>query len=426
MSSKSLVVAIAGRIAGSVEQRESGQLVFRYDPAYRGAPLSISMPVGNRTYHDKQIRPFLCGLLPDDFQVRRNTALEFGVSGNNPFALLSFVGLDCPGAVQLCPPEAVDALLSREESIAELGDDEIAMRLRLGRTDADAAWVAPAEHWSLGGQQSKFALRLANDAWCSCSGAAATTHIFKCGIGGLAYQALNEYLCLKLAASCGLPSVRVSYREFSGEPAIIVERYDRQVNADGGVTRFHQEDFCQALGVLPENKYPEYGGPAAADIVRVLQRTGQYAEDNLNRFTAMLFFNYLVGAPDANAKNYSLLLAENGEMRLAPLYDVASVLPYRRPRETQRIAMGIGGENRLGRVGRGAIERYADSCGLSAEDCTQLMRELAQMIPARFAEVLDREASIPGVSELRDRWENPLAMLCTTTLGNLDCAEGSL
>lgn len=414
-----LTVIIAGRVAGMVEQRESGQLTFEYAPEYQGAPLSVSMPIANRTYTDKQVRPFLFGLLPDDAQVRRNTALEFGVSGNNPFALLSHVGLDCPGAVQLCPPDKVNDALNQTSSLTLVTEDEIAARLRVGRINADAAWTTPLEHWSLGGQQSKFALRLVDDSWYSCHGAAATTHILKCGISQLAYQALNEYLCMKLALACGLPTAPIEYRTFADEPAIIVTRYDRIVRADGSVARFHQEDFCQALGILPENKYPEYGGPAAVDIVRVLRQTGRFARENLDRFAAALFFYYLIGAPDAHAKNYALLLADNGDMRLAPLYDVASVLPYLQPREKQRIAMSIGGENRLGFVGRGSIERFATVSDLPVDDCIELMAVLARMIPERFAEVLDQEASIPGVNELRMRWEEPLVKLCKDTLAQL-------
>lgn len=419
MKEKVLSVIIAGDVAGSVEQHESGQLTFTYKPGYQGAPLSISMPIGNREYGDKQVRPYLFGLLPDDDRVRRSTGLDYGVSGNNPFALLSHVGLDCPGAVQFCPPDKVDEALSRAGETTPVDDAYIAGRLRLGRTRADMAWAAPAEHWSLGGQQSKFALRLVDRVWHSCQGSAATTHIFKCGITRLAYQALNEYLCLKLARACGLSAARVDYRKFEDEPAIIVTRYDRQTNADNSVTRFHQEDFCQALGVLPENKYPEYGGPTAIDIARLLQQTGRFAGENLTQFASILFFNYLVGAPDAHAKNYSLLIAGNGDMRLAPLYDVASVLPYRDPHEQYKVAMSIGGENRIGFVTRNAVERFANACGLSAESCVDVMGTLARMIPERFAAVCDQEAGIPGVAELREHWEEPLVKLCEGTLARL-------
>ena len=31
---------------------------------------------------------------------------------------------------------------------------------------------------------------------------------------------------------------------------IVVDRYDRVVHADGTVQRLHQEDFCQATGLI--------------------------------------------------------------------------------------------------------------------------------------------------------------------------------
>ena len=423
MKSSELAVIIAGQVAGTVVQGHSGQLSFSYDASYGGIPLSLSMPVGNRIYGDKRVRPFLCGLLPDDPRVRRSTALEFGVSGNNPFALLTYVGLDCPGAIQLCRPDAIQEAIERPGDTTPLSDEAIGARLRQGRTFSDAAWISPSEHWSLGGQQSKFALRNVNGAWHSCSGAAATTHIFKCGISSLAHQALNEYLCLKLASACGILSVQADYREFATEPAIIVKRYDRETTAAGDVVRFHQEDLCQALGVLPENKYPEYGGPSAIDVVRLLRQSGRHANSNINRFTAMLFFNYLIGAPDAHAKNYSLLLGDGGEARLAPLYDVASALPYQRSHDKWRIAMSIGGENRLGRVGRNAVARFAENAGLPVEDCVALMATLAEIIPMQFnavvAEAKEQEALCEAVTELQDRWEKPLTDLCKQTLSAL-------
>lgn len=67
---------------------------------------------------------------------------------------------------------------------------------------------------------------------------------------------------MRLAAECGISSARVEYLEFEDageiEPAIVIERYDRAFNGEA-VLRMHQEDFCQALGCLPENKYSMYG-----------------------------------------------------------------------------------------------------------------------------------------------------------------------
>jgi len=53
---------------------------------------------------------------------------------------------------------------------------------------------------------------------------------------------------------------------------LLVERYNRLIDAQGHRQRLHQEDFCQALGVVPEMKYENEGGPDS-----VSQRQGQEA-----------------------------------------------------------------------------------------------------------------------------------------------------
>ena len=264
MTAVVLDVLIAGKHAGTLSQDGAGSLSFAYERDYRGVPLSSSMPLSTRPYRDKAVLPYLWGLLPEDPAVRRRVAADAGISPNNPFALLGVIGLDCPGAVQFVP-RGSDAC--RDERLVAVSDAEIARRLATGRQDG-AGWIANNEHWSLGGQQSKFALRRMDGRWYSCEGSAATTHILKSGVRGLAHQALNEYVCMRLAKSLDVPAASVEYLEFEGEggvePAIVIERYDRLVEGDN-VTRLHQEDLCQALGCLPDNKYTMYGGPSCAE-----------------------------------------------------------------------------------------------------------------------------------------------------------------
>lgn len=122
----------------------------------------------------------------------------------------------------------------------------------------------------------------------------------------------------------------------------------------------------------------------------------------------MLFFNVLIGGTDAHAKNYSLLLSGNGAL-LAPMYDVASGLPYELLRRHGKLAMGVGGENRLGRIGSSAIERFVNSCGenlarigITADFCTGLMANYAQRIPVLMEQVFKESSSVAGIDELQD------------------------
>lgn len=293
----------------------------------------------------------------------------------------------------------------------------------MGRASSTLKWEAEGERWSLGGQQSKFALRKEGGRWFSCEGAAATTHIFKPGIPDLRSEALNEYLCLKLARACGIPASRVEYLVFDGEPAIVVERYDRVRDADGEVIRLHQEDFCQALGVLPQNKYPEDGGPSAGSIIGVLRKTGAPAATNVATFVKMLFFNYLTAAPDAHAKNYSMLHGRDASY-LAPLYDVASMLPYAGRRESIRLAMGIAGENRVAMLSSRRLDRFSqanslDEYGLNGDKLSGMLASLAEIIPDVLKNVLETNENIPGVDELGSRLLSGVVETCSNSLAKL-------
>lgn len=428
MARTELFVIIEGMPAGILRQGSTGQIYFRYADGYRGTPLSLSLPVTNREYGQAVVRPYLFGLLPDSEEQRRAVASEYGGRPNNPVAMLAYMGLDCPGAVQFCRADErslAEAIL-RPGTYEPLSRETIAQRLKGLRNSAEDTWLADGEHWSLGGNQGKFALAMRGGQWCSCQGSAATTHIFKNGVLGYKLQALNEFVCMRTAAACGIDAADVAYEFFEDEPALVVSRYDR-VESDGNVKRLHFEDVCQALSVMPSMKYASDGGPTARDLVRLLATTGDAARRNLMAFTEQLFFNCLIGAPDAHAKNYSLGLGPNGLARLAPMYDVASALAYEGMERTGRLAMAIGGENRFGRVGEGAIRRYAGSRdkalaevlgrhGLTESVCLECMARLAQCIPPAMEQVFEENILVPGMDELCTHLLEPVKKNCARTL----------
>ncbi|MDO4806368.1 MAG: type II toxin-antitoxin system HipA family toxin [Coriobacteriales bacterium] len=432
MAVMNLQVTIQGVPAGILHQDEAGMMSFAYRKGYAGIPLSLSMPVSNRAYNQKVVRPYLFGLLPDSESQRMAIASEFDVKPNNPVALLFHIGRDCPGAVQFFPCDENGSVKDREvrrEAYRPVLDHEIALRLKEIRTSDDDSWMGRDESWSLGGYQGKFALALRDGVWCACEGTAATTHIFKNGVRGYKLEALNEYVCMRTAQLCGIPTANVSYLTFEDEPALVIERYDRMRGIAGTIVRVHQEDCCQALGYMPNMKYTKDGGPSTASIIKLLGTTGE-AAINIRQFTHMLFYNYAIGAPDAHAKNYSLLLGKAGGVLLAKMYDVASGLCYDELRKKGRLAMPIGGENRFGRMGRGAIERYAgkndvevaaimERVGLDTSGCVETLASLVQRVPGAMEEVFDEAGKLPGVDELRSRLLGEVRELCETTLRQL-------
>lgn len=426
MAEMELATLICGEIAGTLRQDEHGLCSFVYAPTYRGAPLSLTMPLSNRTYVHNIVRPFLFGLLPDSQEQRRAIATEYDVASNNPVALLCHIGLDCAGAVQFCRADQLDAVRGRVSAYRPLTNSQIAHKLKAIRDDERETWMGSNESWSLGGNQGKFALAWHDGQWYECLGSSPTTHIFKNGVVGFKHQALNEFVCMKTARRVGIPTANVSYCTFEDEAALVVERYDRMVNSSGSIERLHQEDFCQALGVLPSQKYTADGGPTTRDIQERLINTVPH-HMNLVLFTYMLFYNAIIGAPDAHAKNYSLILGKGTNAALAPMYDVASGLAYESMRRRARLAMSVGGENRVGRIGPGAIRRYhgmgdpaletaLTDAGLSEKFCFATMMDLAYEVPICMEEVMDEYADLPGMADLREHMLGPVRENCQRTL----------
>jgi HipA-like C-terminal domain len=182
---------------------------------------------------------------------------------------------------------------------------------------------------------------------------------------------------------------------FGDESAIVVDRYDRRM-VDGELVRIHQEDTCQALGKPPDAKYQNEGGPSPKDLAALFRTVmpPRAADDAVWRFLDALIWNWLIAGTDAHAKNYSLLLS-GGEVRLAPLYDIASALPYGTNERRLRLAMKIGGDYRVYPY-RNTWERAAEDLGLNVDAVTDRVAHLALAAPDAFADA----ASQPDVVEL--------------------------
>lgn len=394
-------------IAGRLERLSRRRLRFAYDDGYReqagATPLSLSMPKEVRTHPDNVITPWLWGLLPDNERVLARWARQFHVSAGSPFSLLATpIGEDCAGAVRFVPPENLDALLGRQGEITWLTESEVAERLRELKRDS-TAWLGESftGQFSLAGAQAKTALFREGERWGIPSGAVPTTHILKPAVAGLDDHDLNEHLCLDAARLAGIRAARTSVGRFDNESAIVIDRYDR-IHSEGRWQRVHQEDLCQALGYPPDRKYQNEGGPSPLEIVTMFRSVmpADVAADAVARFLDALIWNWLIAGTDAHAKNYSLLLASN-DARLAPLYDVASALPYELHERSLRLAMKIGGDYRVFPY-HNAWPGAARQFGLDEDLVIDRVRTLARVVGDAFAdaaaapEILSLDRPLPG------------------------------
>lgn len=387
----SLLVLLDEVVAGTLYRLAGGRLRFDYADAYRetpgSTPLSLSMPLQVRSHTERTVTPWLWGLLPDNDAVLARWARHFHVSRSSPFSLLATqIGEDCAGAVRFVSLEAIDGVLTRAGGVTWLTEDEVAARLRDLRDDS-TSWLGRSftGQFSLAGAQAKTALLFQDGRWGVPYGSSATTHILKPAVAGLDDHDLNEHLCLDAARRVGLITVRTTVLQFAGESAIVVERYDRRAVGDA-IIRVHQEDLCQALGVAPARKYQNEGGPGPRDVVALLRSAmaPRAAEDAVSRFVDALIWNWLIAGTDAHAKNYSLLLAGD-QVRLAPLYDIASALPYDTHERKLRFAMKIGGDYRVA-TDSNRWPEAARELGLDVNALVGRVRELADLAPDAFAD----------------------------------------
>lgn len=425
-----LVVALYGRRIGVIE-RNAAALSFAYDEDYvvsgRGpTPLSLSMPLSAHTrYRNAVVQAHLRGLLPDHADVRARWAAHFGIDEKDTFGLIRAIGADCAGAAMYVEEHQLEQALAGVGDLEPYGERQIADRLRRLRED-DTDWLGDdddhAHHWSLAGGQGKFTLARTGDGWARPTGFAPSTHIVKPGITRIPAQALTEHICQSACATAGLPAAASRYLEFEDQPAIVVERFDRRVGTDR-IVRVHQEDMCQAMGLDPSRKYAENGGPGVARIAQLLRAVD---EPSARAFARAVVANYLVGAPDAHAKNFSILLVR-GSARLAPLYDVASGLAVSRKDGVpafRKAAMGIGGENRFGEVEAEHWVKFARDCGLPVDEVRLMVRELAERMPDAVADAISTvPSSAHGHDIVRRVLQPRVTRLCALTLAGLDASR---
>jgi serine/threonine-protein kinase HipA len=403
-----LTVCLEGEVAGVLEG-DGARASFAYVPRWLESegvyPLSQSMPTTPTLYTGRRVLNFLWGLLPDNARILDAWGRRFQVSARNPIALLSHVGEDCAGAVQFVTERRLTEVLESAKAtmrVRWLDDRELAERIRGVVGDGAAARTATEGQFSLAGAQAKIALYFdaRRSRWGVPSGRTPTTHILKPVANDFEGFAENEHFCLNLTRRMGLPAAYSEWRSIGGIPTLIVQRYDR-IEREGHWHRVHQEDCCQALGVQPDAKYENEGGPGYPELLSLLNATDDPERDR-ERLMAAACLSYLLGVTDMHAKNFSLLHARaipRPSLRLAPFYDMASAWPYPRRLPVQRIrlALRIGGHYRLQEILPRHFRKLALAGSYPPDALLKMLAEFSRRLPDEAAALL-KETSGRGMS----------------------------
>lgn len=375
-----------GVVVGTLRVNQHGQMQFTYAAdwladASRPA-ISFSLPKREQPYTQRQCRPFFAGLLPEDTQ-RDVIAGALGISRGNDFAFLEALGGDVAGALSLWPEGDVPPALEPTGRPRPLSDRELVEVLD---TLPQRPMLAGREglRLSLAGAQSKLPVVLADDRVALPAPGQPTTHILKPAIPRFPHTTENEALVMTLAAAVGLPVASVSARSVEGRPYLLVTRYDRRFDADGRAHRLHQEDFCQALGIVPERKYAIEGGPTSKTGFELLRRAATVPAVAVLAFLDAAIFNLIVGNADAHGKNFSLLYQPSG-VSLAPFYDLLSTAVY--PDLSPHLAMTIAKRATLEEIEPATWTRFAEDIGLTAPFVRRRVRELSDAVTVHVTSI---------------------------------------
>jgi serine/threonine-protein kinase HipA len=363
-----------------------GRLNFRYAPDWLARPdavsLSSSLRLQAEPFDDHHTRPFFAGLLPEG-QLRRLIARQFQVSSQNDFALLDHIGGECAGAVTLLEPGQPLPRPEHGHDVQWLSDDEIVAILdELPHRPMLAG--KDGLRLSLAGAQDKLPVVFDGERIGLPKNGTPSSHILKPAIRTLSDTVMNEGFCLALAEAMQLKPAKSQVHSVMRRQFLLVERYDRVVGTQGLRRRLHQEDFCQALGVVPEMKYQNEGGPDLAQCFDLVRRATRPSAPHILRMLDYVIFNALIGNHDAHAKNFSLLYAGKSAV-LAPLYDVLSTAVY--SNLTPKMAMKIGSKYKFSEVQARHWDQFAEALGLSKAQARKRILAFAKSMPTTAREL---------------------------------------
>lgn len=261
-----------------------------------------------------QIPPFFSNLLPEGL-LREYLAKRANIHLRHEFFLLSMLGQDLPGAIQIQP----------------INDQEFFFQTSLKTSDTKKK-KETAFRFSLAGIQLKFSAIKNSE-----KGLTIPTN----GVGGQWIVKLphsifrgvpeNEYTMMELARRIGIDVPETSLipvenverlpRELDrfGEKAFVIKRFDR---TDEGKS-IHIEDFAQIFGVYPEKKYAKASYRNIAEVI-----WKECGPPGIVEFIKRFVFNALIGNGDMHLKNWSLIYKDKRKASLSPAYDFVSTILY--------------------------------------------------------------------------------------------------
>jgi serine/threonine-protein kinase HipA len=369
------------------------------------------MPLRAEPYPSDVISPWLANLLPEEEQLHMLTR-SLGLDQADVLAVLAEIGGDTAGALSFGAStdralwayrpltsfyDTADPRLALERHFEDLGrrpflvgEEGVRQSLAGGQKKSALAVLAPDGAPVLRLPQEGDVLAIPLNG-------APSTLILKPDNPNLPGITENEVWCLRMAQAIEIEAAQATILQSSKRTAIGVLRYDRRLGRTGQLLRLHQEDFAQANGLPPGRKY-ERGTLRGLDLKTLLETGRHVSASAALALLDQVIFNILVANTDAHAKNYSLILPVGAAPRLAPLYDVSTVLSW--PHVVKTYAQYIDGKKRNPDMVAGRHwEAIARQIGYRPTDVKNRVQQIVDAMVANRAKVTEEVTALPGATE---------------------------
>lgn len=340
---KVLYVLHEEALVGELRLIQGDRYEFQYEDKWlrnpTAFPISIALNLQKESHGHQTTKSFFEGLIPEG-DLLRQLEIKSSVPVGSAFDFLELYGRDCAGAITIQDSPRLKVMPN--EPNLKITWDDLSKSFLEKKTLAEVALNEDGGFFSLAGAQDKIPIIKNDNGLFISKGDSPTTHIIK-PPNRFHQKALdsvyNEHFCMRLAALSGLkvPPTEIIEDEIS---FYVIERYDRKTEGNK-VIRLHQQDFCQAQGVLTSQKYEIQGGPSIKNNYNlILQNSSQIIEDS-KAILLWLFYNLLIGNNDSHSKNLSLLMT-NRELTLSPFYDLICTAIY--PTIRKKFSFKVAGQ----------------------------------------------------------------------------------
>ncbi|MBQ7606810.1 MAG: HipA domain-containing protein [Desulfovibrionaceae bacterium] len=396
-----LFVFLQNKLIGTL-CKKNGNVCFRYNKNAK-RNISLSLPREDQETSSFQMKAdfFFDNLLPEG-NARKHIHALYGINGDSYFEILRIIGREVAGALIFSP----DGELPAEDGLYRDVTREVQKYVQ-NKDKSICIQQAVPSRISLAGMQDKLAVLYKDKKMFVPVDYSPTTHIIKPDIPEFPGTVRNELLCLSVAEKLGFPVCGHNLLSVEGRDILLLDRYDR-VCTGGVISRLHQEDFCQAMGIPSYYKYQSFGYDIYSEmgivaLVEVAKRANiDISKELAERCTLFYFF----GNFDAHAKNYSLLYLDDA-LRLAPIYDVLCI-PAVGPFDSV-LAMEIGGIYTADKISADSF--FSLGYDLDYPNLDAYARNLAESVPDAVRDCARDHAALYGNNPVYEKIINECSRL---------------